>query len=105
MRTPSSLILAALLALTAACNNADGEGKAKGERAAPVVRVEAVQPATFTNSIDAVGTAVANEQVVVAAPVTERIIRLNFDDGAFVQRGQVLAVLQQAEQTAQLREV
>ena len=105
MRTPSSLIIVALLALTAACNNAGGEGKGKAERAAPVVRVEAATPATFTDGIEAVGTAVANEQVVVAAPVTERIIRLNFDDGAFVQRGQVLAVLQQAEQSAQLREV
>ena len=104
MRISSPLIVAALLSL-AACNNAGGEGKAKGERAAPIVRVEAAQPAAFINSIEAVGTAVANEQVVVAAPVTERIVRLNFDDGAFVQRGQVLAVLQQAEQTAQLREV
>jgi membrane fusion protein (multidrug efflux system) len=36
--------------------------------------------------------------------VTERIVRLNFDDGAFVQRGQVVAVLRQAEQNAQLSE-
>lgn len=105
MRTPSFLIIAALLALTAACNNAGGEGKAKGDRPAPVVRVEAATPATFTDGIEAVGTAVANEQVVVAAPVTERIVRLNFDDGAFVQRGQVLAVLQQGQESAQLREV
>ena len=52
----------------------------------------------FANRIDAVGTAGANEQVTVAAPVTERIVRLNFDDGSFVQRGQVLAVLQQGQQ-------
>ena len=104
MRTASPLIVAALLAL-AACNSAGGEGKAKGERPAPVVRVEAATPVTFVNSIEAVGTAVANEQVVVTAPVTERITRLNFDDGAFVQRGQVLAVLQQGEESAQLREV
>ena len=59
----------------------------------------------FAETINAVGTALANEQVTLSAPVTERIIRLNFDDGAFVQRGQVIAVLQQAQQTAQLSEV
>jgi membrane fusion protein (multidrug efflux system) len=37
--------------------------------------------------------------------VTERITRLNFDDGSYVRRGQVIAVLQQAQQTAELREV
>lgn len=41
----------------------------------------------------------------MSAPVTERIVRLNFDDGSFVRRGQVIAVLQQAQQGAQLREV
>jgi membrane fusion protein (multidrug efflux system) len=36
--------------------------------------------------------------------VTERIVRLNFDDGSFVRAGQVIAVLRQAEQTAELSE-
>ena len=58
----------------------------------------------FADRIDAVGTAVANEQVTIAAPVTERIVRLNFDDGGFVQRGQIIAVLAQGQQDAQLRE-
>ena len=56
----------------------------------------------FADRIEAVGTARANEQVTLSAPVTERIVRLNFDDGAFVQRGQIVAVLRQAEQTAEL---
>ena len=59
----------------------------------------------FVDRIEAVGTAVANEQVTLSAPVTERIVRLNFDDGGFVRRGQVVAVLQQAQQTAELREI
>lgn len=59
----------------------------------------------FADRIEAVGTAVANEQVTLSAPVTERIVRLNFDDGSFVRRGQTIAVLRQSEQTAQLQEV
>ncbi|RYE02345.1 MAG: efflux RND transporter periplasmic adaptor subunit, partial [Sphingomonadales bacterium] len=44
------------------------------------------------------------EQVTLAAPVTERITRLNFDDGAFVQRGQVIAILAAGQENAQLAE-
>src|SRR5690606_30461221 len=56
----------------------------------------------FVERIDAVGTARANEQVTLTAPVTQRIEKLNFDDGAFVSRGQVIAVLAQGQQVAQL---
>src|SRR5215217_6618304 len=59
----------------------------------------------FVDRIEAVGTAVANEQVTLSSPVTERIVRLNFDDGSFVRAGQVVAVLQQGQETAQLAEV
>ena len=58
----------------------------------------------FIERIDAVGTARANEQVTLAAPVTERIVRLNFDDGGYVNRGQVVAVLAQGQENAQLSE-
>jgi membrane fusion protein (multidrug efflux system) len=58
----------------------------------------------FVEKIDAVGTAVANEQVTLAAPVTERIVRLNFDDGAFIQKGQIVAVLAAGQENAQLAE-
>jgi membrane fusion protein, multidrug efflux system len=38
----------------------------------------------------------------LSAPVTERIVRLNFDDGSFVRAGQVIAILYQGQQSAQL---
>ena len=75
------------------------------ERPPPLVKAEAPTAMRFADRIDAVGTARANEQVMLAAPVTERIVRLNFDDGGYVQRGQIVAVLQQGQQSAQLREV
>jgi membrane fusion protein (multidrug efflux system) len=70
----------------------------------PTVRAAPVADARFIDSIDAVGTARANEQVTLSAPVTERIVSLNFDDGQYVSRGQVIAVLAQGQQTAQLAE-
>ena len=96
------LIVIGLTALLAACGG--GQGKER-DRPPPLVKAEAARTMRFADRIEAVGTAIANEQVTLAAPVTERIIRLNFDDGSFVRRGQVVAVLQQAQQAAELREV
>ncbi|WP_114952470.1 efflux RND transporter periplasmic adaptor subunit [Sphingosinicella terrae] len=101
MNKRSVFILLALL--LAGCGS--GAAEKGGERAAPLVKAAPASPARFADRIEAVGTARANEQVTLSAPVTERIVRLAFDDGSYVQRGQVVAVLQQAQQTAQLREV
>ena len=94
---PAFLLL--VTALAAACS---GGGAKESNRQDPLVRVEAARAMTFADRIEAVGTARANEQVTLSAPVTERIVRLNFDDGAFVSAGQVIAVLRQAEQNAEL---
>ena len=56
----------------------------------------------FVDRLEAVGTARANEQVTLASPVTERIERINFQDGQFVPRGQVIAVLANQRQVAML---
>ncbi len=94
------LVLAASAAALASCGGGDAAQK-KG-REAPLVTLGAVQSARFVERIDAVGTARANEQVTLTAPVTERILRLNFEDGAYVNRGQVIAVLAQGQESAQL---
>ena len=102
-RVKKLLTIIGLSALLAACGG--GEAKNGGERPAPLVKAEPASTMRFASRIEAVGTAHANEQVTLSAPVTERIVRLNFDDGSFVRRGQVIAVLQQAQQTAELAEV
>ena len=91
-----------LALLVSACGGGEG---GQGDRPPPLVKAEPAATMRFVDRIVAVGTARANEQVTMSAPVTERIVRLNFDDGGFVRRGQVIAVLQQAQQSAQLREV
>ncbi|MGE0180536.1 MAG: efflux RND transporter periplasmic adaptor subunit [Sphingomonas sp.] len=96
------LIAVVTLAGLAACGT--GEAQKQRDRQPPLVEAEAPRAIRFADRIDAVGTAVANEQVTISAPVTERIVRLNFDDGSFVRRGQVIAVLQQGQQDAQMRE-
>lgn len=98
MRSPRPFLIAALF--LAGCG---GKG-AERQQPPPLVRVEPVATGRFIDRIDAVGTAFANEQVTLAAPVTERIIRLNFDDGDYITRGQVVAVLAQGQENAQLAE-
>lgn len=91
------LLIIAALSLTA-CSG----GEEKRERPTPLVTTAAVGEHQFADRYAAVGNANANEQVSVRAPVTDRITRLGFSDGAFVQRGQMLAVLAQGQETASL---
>ena len=92
-----SYILIPLLLVTAC-----GGGEEKRDRPTPLVTVEAVTARQFVDRYVAVGTANANEQVSVRAPVTERITQLGFSDGSFVRQGQMLAVLAQGQETASL---
>ena len=102
MRGVSKPLIFSLLLVLSACGETEGK---QGERPAPLVKVAPTTTMRFVERIDAVGTARANEQVTLSAPVTERIVRLGFDDGAFVRRGQVVAVLAQGQEAAQLNEV
>ena len=86
--------------LLSACGSDKGGRKPE----APLVKAEAVATQRFVDRIDAVGTALANEQVILAAPVTERITRLNFRDGGYVSAGQVVAVLALGQEDALLAE-
>lgn len=88
----------AALVLLGACSGDDGKKK----NPPPLVNAAAVQRHLFVSSIEAVGTAKANEQVTIAAAVTERVERVMFDDGMAVRKGQLLAILSQNEEGAAL---
>lgn len=103
--TKVNLLLALVLSsLLSACGSGGAEEKGKGNRPPPLVKVEPAQSMRFVETVEAVGTANANEQVTIAAQVTERLLRLGFDDGSYVRKGQTLAVLSQGQQTAALAE-
>ncbi len=79
-----------------------GGGEKQRDRPAPLVTLAQVNMHPFVDRYVAIGTANANEQVSVRAPVTERITRLGFSDGDFVAQGQMLAILAQGQETASL---
>lgn len=86
--------------MLSACG-AKGDAR-RADRQPPLVEAAAPVRHLFVDAIEAVGTARANEQVTLSAPVTERIERLAFDDGDYVRRGQVIAVLAQGPERAAL---
>jgi membrane fusion protein, multidrug efflux system len=80
-----------------------GKGGPGGART-PSVMVAPVERTAVGESLEAVGTARANEQADLNSTVTERIERINFTDGQYVPRGAVIAELVRSEQGANLRE-
>jgi len=51
----------------------------------------------FAETLEALGTAKANESVVITPTVEERVVGISFDDGDVVQKGQVLVKLDDSE--------
>jgi len=72
-------------------------------RAVPVV-IGPVEQRAFVDRIEALGTARANESIVVSAQVTETVKRVAFEAGAVAEEGDVLVELTSREESAQLRE-
>lgn len=101
--------IAAVLGLIGACaivvpacsNDAKDAETPRAIEATPVV-VAPVRYDTFVERIEALGTTVANESVVVTADVTGRVVRINFRDGQKVEKGAVLVELDNDEEQALL---
>jgi membrane fusion protein (multidrug efflux system) len=68
------------------------------------VTVFKLEPTIFQSRINALGTLRAWESVDITSSVSETIVSLHFEDGDRVERGQLLAALQQDEEQASLRE-
>ncbi len=115
-RVPISLAVLVAIALGGCSLLGDGSakgktgaekgGSAKGGSGArvPSVVVGKVETTSIVDSVEAVGTAGANEQADLNSTVTERIARINFTDGQYVPRGAVIAELVRSEQGANLKE-
>jgi len=83
---------------------AGGNGAPFGAQEVPVVTVEPARFDILTETIEALGTAVANESVVLAAKVTDTVRSVDFEDGDYVEAGAILVQLTNREEEAQLAE-
>ena len=82
-----------------------GEAQPRGFQRPPAT--VAVTPATMrplVRSLEAIGTARANESVTVTAKVTDTVSAVHFSDGDIVSRGSVLVELTNEEEAALLAE-
>ncbi len=69
------------------------------------VTVYAVEKRLFPVTIDALGTAKANESVTLTAQVTDTVTRVLFDDGDKVDEGQLLVQLNDVEEIARVAQL
>ena len=102
-RRPARLLLSTLcLALLAACGQQQPE-QPEGPQSVPVV-IEAAAVKPIADRIEAVGTTRASDSVEITARVSNVITDINFDEGALVDKGQVLVKLESSEARANLAE-
>lgn len=103
-----SLQLSQIFCLLGACAAlsacADKKNADTGKPPAVTVTTAAVAVKPWSDSIEALGTAQANESVMVTAKVTETVVRVNFEDGDLVEAGQVLVDLSGRAELAGLEE-
>ena len=102
MSTPPKLpLLIALVLALAACGDAAPD---RPQAPAATVTTTAVETKPWSDAIEALGTARANESVLVTAKVTETVVRVNFEDGDLVEAGDVLVDLSGRAEVAGLEE-
>lgn len=109
-RSKLPLMLVGLLALTAGGCGGDAGSTAvratagPGTRPPTLVVTEEASTRVIRNEVEAIGTARANESVTITAKVTDTVNRVNFEDGGFVTKDDVLLELTNVEETALLAE-
>ena len=103
-RSPSLVMaLMASLSLLQGCTEAESSGQPRVRPPTGVV-AETVLKRPMRDTIEAIGTAVANESLTLTSKVTETVRTVRFEDGDFVEAGSVLVELTNQEETALLDE-
>ncbi|QDP00538.1 efflux RND transporter periplasmic adaptor subunit [Thalassotalea sp. PS06] len=68
-------------------------------KTSPVIRAE------FSDEFEALGTANANEQVIITAQYSDIVESIHFDDGDKVEKGDILVQLANTEEVAKVKEL
>jgi membrane fusion protein (multidrug efflux system) len=95
--------LVAVLLIASAVPGCGGDDSSGGRQKPPTpVVVSSPFEHEFADRLEALGTARANESVVITARVAETVKRMRFEDGQVVEAGMILAELERTEEVAQL---
>jgi len=80
----------------------DSAAQRRGGNAAIPVGVVDAEKQSFADRVQALGTTRADESVTLTADVSDRVVEVHFEDGAFVEEGEVLVELERSEERAEL---
>ncbi len=97
-------VLGGIVFASAARVSLNSEVAGRPPSGATPVAVERVTEQVFSETVEALGTARANESLTVTSKVTDVISNISFDSGDLVEAGAVLAELADAEEAADLSE-
>lgn len=104
-RLPLLLILFFIIALLAYLQWPEAEQKQQKFQRVVAVKVTTAKLADFKDSIEAIGTARANEQVFITSKYSDLIEQIFFNDGQLVKQGDVLVRLNNQEELAKVSEL
>ena len=76
----------------------------RGQNVVTPVAVETVSRQMMADEVESVGTTGANESIDITAKVSETLSKIHFEDGAFVQKGDLLVELTNAAEASRLAE-
>src|SRR3989337_1550435 len=104
------LLIVPYFFLVAVITGCFAEGKEKNASTDAVSAVQTIpvvgniiKPAVLKEELEITGSLMANQQVEIVSELTRKIIRVNVKEGAYVQRGQLLFELDNADLLAQLQ--
>ena len=104
-RLPLFIILAILVALITYLQWPEAKQEKSKFKRVVAVKMVPVVLAEFIESVEAVGTARANEQVVITSKYSDLVDEIYFDDGQTVEKGAVLVKLNNQEELAKVSEL
>jgi len=104
-RLPLLILLAILIALIAYIQWPEAEKEKSQYKRVVAVKMTPVLLAEFIESVEAVGTARANEQVVITSKYSDLVDEIFFDDGQQVKKGAVLVKLNNQQEVAKVNEL
>ncbi|MGE0828564.1 MAG: efflux RND transporter periplasmic adaptor subunit [Hyphomonadaceae bacterium] len=99
-----AIVVAGKSFLGALSENAQANAPAGAAGAAPEVRVIQARRHSFSDAIQAIGTAQSRESIVITPKVADTIRRIRFESGQSVRQGDVLVELASVEQQADIAE-
>ena len=104
-RLPLFIILFLLVALIFYTQWPETEKSEEKYQRIVSVKVTTAQLTEFNNSIEAIGTARANEQVLITSKYSDLVDQILFEDGQLVKKGKVLVRLNSQEEMAKVSEL